>query len=111
VASGLHRHRARPERRVQRGGDIVQFFAFGASQGLGVYLSGLIGLYSLGRYAAPRELAVGGPLIVVTYAIHEYSDPAFQFGWLSGGILVDSDGGVAVGTGVPAPRAANSAAA
>jgi signal transduction histidine kinase len=60
--------------------DIAQFLAVGASQGLGVYLPWLIGLYSLGRYAPPRELAAGAPLIVVAYAIHEFTDPAFQFG-------------------------------
>lgn len=60
--------------------DIAQFLAVGASQGLGVYLPWLIGLYCLGRYAPPRELAAGAPLIVLTYGIHEFSDPAFQFG-------------------------------
>ena len=60
--------------------DIAQFLAIGASQGLGVYLPWLIGLYSLGRYAPPRQLAAGAPLIVAAYAIHEIQDPAFQFG-------------------------------
>lgn len=60
--------------------DIAQFLAIGASQGLGVFLPMLVGMYSLGRYAEPRELAVGAPLIVAAMAVHEFRDPAFQFG-------------------------------
>jgi signal transduction histidine kinase len=57
----------------------AQFLAVGASQGLGVYLPWLVGLYSLGRYAPPRALAVGAPLIVAVYAVHEMRDPQFEF--------------------------------
>jgi len=60
--------------------DIALFLAVGASEGLGEYLPWLIGLYSLGRYAEPRALAIGGPLIVAAYAVHEFRDPAFEFG-------------------------------
>jgi len=58
----------------------AQFLLIGASQGLGIYLPWLIGLYSLGRYAEPSALAVGAPLIVAVYAVHEFRDPAFEFG-------------------------------
>jgi len=60
--------------------DITQFLAIGASQGLGAFLPMLVGMYSLGRYAEPRELAIGAPLIMATMAVHEFRDPAFQFG-------------------------------
>ena len=60
--------------------DIAQFLAIGASQGLGAFLPMLVGFYSMGRYAEPRELAIGAPLIVATMAVHEFRDPAFQFG-------------------------------
>jgi signal transduction histidine kinase len=60
--------------------DITQFLAIGASQGLGAFLPMLAGMYALGRYAEPRELAIGAPLIVATMAVHEIRDPAFQFG-------------------------------
>ena len=60
--------------------DIAQFLAIGASQGLGAFLPMLAGMYALGRYAEPRELAIGAPLIVATMAVHEIRDPAFQFG-------------------------------
>jgi signal transduction histidine kinase len=60
--------------------DIAQFLVIGASQGLGAFLPMLVGMYSLGRYGEPRELAIGAPLIVVTMAVHEFRDPAFQFG-------------------------------
>ena len=58
----------------------AQFLVIGASEGLGIYLPWLIGLYSLGRYAEPSALAVGAPLIVTAYAVHEFRDPAFEFG-------------------------------
>ncbi len=60
--------------------DITQFLAIGASQGLGVFLPMLAGMYALGRYAEPRKLAIGAPLIVAAMAVHEFRDPAFQFG-------------------------------
>jgi signal transduction histidine kinase len=58
----------------------VLFLAVGASEGLGVYLPWLIGLYSLGRYAEPKAILLGGPAILVGYVVHEFRDPAFSFG-------------------------------
>jgi signal transduction histidine kinase len=53
------------------------YLAIGAPEALGTFLPPLFAVYALGRYAEPRSLVLGVPIIVLGTAMHEFEDPQF----------------------------------
>lgn len=62
--------------------DAVYYLAYGAAEGLGTVLPTLFALYAVGRYAPATSVYVAGPLVLLSAALHELTDPIFKLNGL-----------------------------
>lgn len=59
--------------------EAIYYLGYGAPEGLGTVLPTVFALYAVGRYGPLANLYVAGPMLLLCAALHELTDPKFQF--------------------------------
>lgn len=59
--------------------EAVYYLGYGSPEGLGTLLPTVFALYAVGRYGPLANLYAAGPMLLLGAALHELTDPKFQF--------------------------------